>query len=137
MNCPNCGGSVPPGVNRCNKCGSFIEQAAPQQAPLQAPMAPVMAPAGAPAPAVPAGPPKSKIAAGLLGIFLGAFGVHNFYLGNIGIAVVQLLLTVFGISTICCTFGITWIIASIWGLIEGILILVGTINRDAEGRPLV
>ena len=24
---------------------------------------------------------KSKIAAGLLGIFLGAFGVHNFYLG--------------------------------------------------------
>ena len=24
---------------------------------------------------------KSKMAAGLLGIFLGAFGVHNFYLG--------------------------------------------------------
>ena len=26
-------------------------------------------------------PLKSKMAAGLLGIFLGAFGVHNFYLG--------------------------------------------------------
>lgn len=24
---------------------------------------------------------KSKMAAGLLGIFLGSFGVHNFYLG--------------------------------------------------------
>ena len=34
---------------------------------------------------------KSKIAAGLLGIFLGTFGVHNFYLGNTGKAVAQLL----------------------------------------------
>ena len=134
MNCPNCGGSVPPGVNRCNKCGSFIEQAVPQQAPQQAPMAPVMAPAGAPAPAVPAGPPKSKIAAGVLGILLGAFGVHNFYLGNIGFAVTQLLLTVV-VSWFTC--GISALAASIWGLIEGILILVGTINRDSEGRPLV
>ena len=39
---------------------------------------------------------KSKLAAGLLGIFLGCFGVHNFYLGNTGKAVAQLLLTVIG-----------------------------------------
>jgi len=25
---------------------------------------------------------------------------------------------------------------SIWGLIEGILLLVGAINQDAQGRPL-
>lgn len=37
---------------------------------------------------------KSKIAAGLFGIFLGAFGVHNFYLGYTGKAVAQLLITV-------------------------------------------
>ena len=38
------------------------------------------------------GAQKSKIAAGLLGIFLGSFGVHNFYLGYTGKAVAQLLL---------------------------------------------
>lgn len=39
---------------------------------------------------------KSKLAAGLLGIFLGGLGVHNFYLGNTGKAVAQLLLTLVG-----------------------------------------
>ena len=33
---------------------------------------------------------KSKIAAGLLGIFLGSLGVHNFYLGYTGKAIAQL-----------------------------------------------
>lgn len=48
-------------------------------------------------PVAPAGyAQKSKLAAGLLGIFLGCFGVHNFYLGNTGKAVAQLLLTVIG-----------------------------------------
>lgn len=36
---------------------------------------------------------KSKIVAGLLGLFLGTLGVHNFYLGYTGKAVAQLLLT--------------------------------------------
>ena len=133
MDCPNCGGSVPPGSSRCTKCGSYVEQAAPQQAPLQAPMAPVMAPAIAPAQPVPAGPPKSRLAAGLLGIFLGGLGVHNFYLGNIAFAVTQLLLTV-AVSWFTCF--ISAIVASIWGLIEGIMILAGGINHDGEGRPL-
>lgn len=62
---------------------------------------------------------KSKIAAGLLGIFLGCFGVHNFYLGNTGKAVAQLLLTLIG----WILLGLGPIIASIWGLVEGILIL--------------
>lgn len=76
------------------------------------------------------GPPlKSKLAAGLLGILIGAFGVHNFYLGYTGKAVAQLLLTL-----LTCGFGA--IISSIWGLIEGILILTGSINQDGQGRPL-
>lgn len=74
-------------------------------------------------------PPKSKIAAGLLGIFLGAFGVHNFYLGYTGKAIAQLLLTV-----LSC--GIFSPATYIWGLIEGILVLTGSINVDAEGNPL-
>ena len=76
---------------------------------------------------------KSKMAAGLLGIFLGCFGVHNFYLGYTGKAVGQLLLTLVG--WIAC--GIGPIAAWIWGLIEGIMILSGSIDTDAEGNDLV
>lgn len=59
-----------------------------------------------------------KIAAGLLGIFLGTLGVHNFYLGYTGKAVAQLLPTVIG-----------WIITFIrsfrqyGAFVEGIIIL--------------
>lgn len=76
------------------------------------------------------GAAKSKIAAGLLGIFLGSFGVHNFYLGYTGKAVGQLLITV-----LSC--GILSFVSAIWGLVEGILILTGSINVDAEGNYLV
>ena len=72
---------------------------------------------------------KSKIAAGLLGIFLGCFGVHNFYLGNTGKAVAQLLITVLSCFVLS-------VVSAIWGLIEGILILTGSINTDANGNAL-
>lgn len=68
---------------------------------------------------------KSKLVAGLLGIFLGAWGVHNFYLGNNSRAVIQIILTV-----------VTCGLASLWGFIEGIMILCGNINTDANGVPL-
>ncbi len=70
---------------------------------------------------------KSKIAAGLLGIFLGGFGIHRFYLGYTQIGVIQIVVTV-----LTCGLG------SIWGLVEGILILVGQdgFTTDADGRPL-
>jgi TM2 domain-containing membrane protein YozV len=69
---------------------------------------------------------KSKLVAGLLGILVGWAGVHRFYLGYTAIGVAQILVTF-----ITCGAG------AIWGLIEGILILVGsTITTDADGRPL-
>jgi len=74
---------------------------------------------------------KSKIVAGLLGIFLGAFGIHNFYLGFTGKAVAQLLMSTVGWILIIPPFA-----AGIWGFIEGIMILVGSISRDAQGVPL-
>lgn len=73
---------------------------------------------------------KSKIAAGLLGIFLGFLGVHNFYLGYNEKAVAQLLLTIL-------TCGLLSFISGIWGLIEGILILTGGITEDAYGEKLI
>jgi TM2 domain-containing membrane protein YozV len=75
---------------------------------------------------------KSKIAAGLLGIFLGCLGVHNFYLGYTGKAIAQLILTL----ALGWAFGIGIIIAGIWGLVEGIMILAGGISTDAKGVPL-
>lgn len=75
---------------------------------------------------------KSKLAAGLLGIFLGYLGIHNFYLGYTNKAVTQLLLTVIG--WVAC--GIGPIVASIWGLVDGIMILSGNINCDANGMSL-
>ena len=69
---------------------------------------------------------KSKLIAGLLGIFIGYLGIHRFYLGYIGIGIAQIAVTI-------ATCGI----GGIWGFIEGILILVGSaITTDAEGRPL-
>jgi TM2 domain-containing membrane protein YozV len=53
---------------------------------------------------------KDKVAAGLLGILLGSFGVHKFYLGEIGMGVLYLLFS--------------WtMIPGIAGLIEGIMYL--------------
>ena len=69
---------------------------------------------------------KSKMTAGLLGIFLGCIGIHNFYLGNTGRGIAQII-----VSIVTCGMG------SIWGFVEGILILTGTINTDADGNPLV
>jgi TM2 domain-containing membrane protein YozV len=71
------------------------------------------------------GEPKSKIVAGLLGIFLGSLGIHRFYLGYTTIGIIQIVVTVL-------TFGI----GGLWGFVEGILIFAGTINKDAQGRPL-
>ncbi len=72
---------------------------------------------------------KSKVAAGILGILLGSLGIHNFYLGYTGKAIAQLLITVLSCGTLA-------LISGIWGLVEGIMILVGTINTDAFGNPL-
>ena len=69
---------------------------------------------------------KSKLAAGLLGIFLGVLGIHNFYLGYTGKAVAQLILGIFCL----------WTVSGIWGLVEGVMILTGSIDRDAQGRIL-
>lgn len=72
---------------------------------------------------------KSKMAAGLLGIFLGSFGVHNFYLGYTGKAIAQLLISLLSCGTLA-------FVSYVWGLVEGIMILTGSINTDANGNPL-
>jgi TM2 domain-containing membrane protein YozV/ribosomal protein L40E len=125
--CYNCGAQADPAAAVCVKCGVAL-YAAPGAAPAGYPGA---VPGGYPG--VPPSPLKSKLVAGLLGIFLGGLGIHRFYLGYNTIGVIQILVTVVG-GIITC--GIGWLAGSIWGLVEGILILTGSINKDAQGRPL-
>ena len=68
---------------------------------------------------------KSKMAAGLLGIFLGAWGAHQFYLGDTKKGIIRIV-----VSLVTCGIG------GIWGFIEGIMILCGKITTDAQGNPL-
>jgi TM2 domain-containing membrane protein YozV len=78
------------------------------------------------------------VAAGLFGIFLGQFGVHNFYLGYTTKAVIQLVCTIVGYCLTCLGIGALIVIGiGIWGLVEGIMILCGKIDRDGQGLLLV
>ena len=110
--CISCGTQMEDSQQFCPSCGA--QQNAGQAAPTQAPATGTASTGG-----------KSKIVAGLLGLFLGAYGIHNFYLGNTGRGIAQIIVTF-----VTCGIG------GLWGFIEGILILTGSINTDADGRPL-
>ncbi len=107
--CRSCGHEIPPNAVICVNCGVPIIHGNP----------------GGPL----ATGQKSKLAAGLFGIFLGGFGVHNFYLGFTNKALAQLLISVLSCGTLA-------IVSYIWGLVEGIMILTGSVTVDAKGMPL-
>jgi TM2 domain-containing membrane protein YozV len=60
-----------------------------------------------------AGRGKDKTAAGILGILLGALGVHQFYLGSVGTGVILIAASI-------VTCGIA---GTVLGLVEGIILL--------------
>jgi TM2 domain-containing membrane protein YozV len=67
---------------------------------------------------------RSKVTAGLLGIFFGSIGLGRFYLGYTGMGVAQI--------------AVTWLtcgIGGLWPLIDAIMILTGKVP-DAQGRIL-
>ncbi|MBQ7765619.1 MAG: TM2 domain-containing protein [Lachnospiraceae bacterium] len=81
---------------------------------------------------------KQKIVAGLLGIFLGAYGAHNFYLGYTKKAIIQLVCTLVGLVLSILFIGVFVVLGiSIWALVEAIMIFTGKIATDANGNPLV
>ncbi|MBQ2667383.1 MAG: NINE protein [Clostridia bacterium] len=76
---------------------------------------------------------KSRIAAALLAFMFGYLGVHNFYMGNTGKGVAQLLIGTLG-SALC---GVGTIAAMIWSIYEGIQLLKGTVTVDGHGIPFI
>ena len=123
--CPQCGAPIDPGATECKFCGEKlavrqaaqqVQQQQPQVVVQQAtPQPQIVYQQVAPQPVYmtainPAWPIKSKMAAGLLGIFLGGIGVHKFYMGKIGMGILYLLF---------CWTGIPAIV----GFIEGIIYL--------------
>ncbi len=106
MFCTNCGSEIDDNAKVCPKCGVPVGTAQSQATQV----------AGV----------KSKVVAGLLGIFLGGLGIHKFYLGYTKEAVIMLLVSIIaGIFT----FGIASSIIGIIGIVEGILYLT---KSDAD-----
>lgn len=135
MYCKNCGSQMAPGYNYCVHCGvpsnmgdAYCDNCGkPFNGQRGINCLSCGSPTGLPAPAQPA--PKSRLVAGILGVMLGIFGVHNFYLGNTGKAVAQLLITVLSCFLLSP-------VSAVWGCVEGIFILIGRINSDGKGVPL-
>jgi len=78
--------------------------------------------------------------AGILGILVGGLGIHRFYLGYMGIGAIMAAIWLIGFILSCIGIGIIPLVGvGIWGLVEGILILVGQspFDKDAQGRPLI
>ena len=72
---------------------------------------------------------NKKLAAGLLAIFLGSFGIHKFVLGYNKPAVIMLLV---GLAGGVVTCGVATAVMSIIGLIEGIIYLTKTTDEFRE-----
>src|SRR5574344_314284 len=106
MFCRKCGKEVPEGVKYCPACGCPVDPNEAEKKTVNTD-------------GIVGG--KSRLVAGLLNIFLP--GIGRLYLGYIGIGVAQLLLCFIGVG-------------AIWSLIDGILILTGSVVQDADGNQL-
>ena len=100
------------------------EQPAPEPTPEAAAPAPAAPAPPTPAPQAPPAQPDAelrakaskKLPAGILGILLGAFGIHKFILGYTSAGIIMLLVSILSF------FLLSWVMAII-GLIEGIIYL--------------
>ena len=131
MKCEYCDNSVPSGATRCPSCGAMVS--VENQQTLQDGRVQVEQPAAhipiassytsAHVGMKPLEPleSKNKWVYILLGIFLGAFGIHNFYAGYIGRGVVKLLITIL-------SFGFLSWISWLWTIVE-----ICTVRMDSRG----
>ena len=77
---------------------------------------------------------KSRLAAGILAIMLGCFGIHNFYLNFNSRAIIQLVVSLAG-GIITC--GMATLAMEVWAFIEGIQLLSGHPSRLYDGNGVI
>lgn len=79
-------------------------------------------------------PVKSTGSAYALAILLGGFGAHNFYVGRTGVAVTQLVLTIFGLFAASASGGPTILsaIVFVWVVVD--LFLIPRFTHQANVR---
>jgi TM2 domain-containing membrane protein YozV/ribosomal protein L40E len=151
MFCRNCGKQIAPQAEFCTGCGvkpgtgkSFCFSCGAQTSELaeicvkcgvrlnNAGSAAQGATAAAPA-AVGGVSPKTRVVAGLLAFFLGTLGIHRFYAGKTGTAILMLVLAIIGYATVVFVVGGFFLAAvGIWNLIDFIMILMGKF-KDKNG----
>jgi TM2 domain-containing membrane protein YozV len=98
--------------------GEFPPPPPPPGTELPSPAEPSLVPAASTLLAAPEVKPRSRLVFILLGIFLGSFGIHNFYAGYVKRGVAQLALTL-------CTLFYGSVFTWVWALVE-----VCTVDRD-------
>ncbi len=77
---------------------------------------------------------KSRLAAGLLAVLLGVFGVHNFYLGFKSRGAIQIIVALAGGLFTC---GLATVGVVIWAFIEGVLILSASPSFIYDGNGVI
>lgn len=115
MFCKTCGAEIPDDAQRCSQCG-----ANPHAEPADTGYRKVHVPYQEKY--------KSRLVAGLLQIllgFIGLGGIGRLYLGYTTLGILQLV-----IPYATCGAGI------LWSVIDGIMILTGSVHTDAFGNPL-
>jgi TM2 domain-containing membrane protein YozV len=75
--------------------------------------------------------PKTRVIFVLLGIFLGIFGVHNFYAGYAKKGAMQLVATVL-IAIYSQIAAWLWLVVWLWAIVE-----ICTVNQEADGTQFV
>ena len=108
MYCRHCGQKLAEGALYCSGCAAPVQQKAPGK--------------------------KQWLTAGLLAMFLGVFGVHNFYLGDRSKAMTQLLVATVGGILSC---GVSTLVVGGWAVIEAIQLFSGKRSTDANGNLLI
>lgn len=75
---------------------------------------------------------KDHVAAGLLAIFLGALGIHKFYLGYNSVGFIMLGVTILGSIF---SFGLAGLVMGVIGIVEGVIYL--TTDQQTFDRTYV
>ncbi|MGN1227158.1 MAG: NINE protein [Christensenellales bacterium] len=130
MFCNNCGKEINEHSSFCANCGAKVNSV-PKQPTRQAPASVSEKQQQTSQKNVAYAEPiyenqKSQVIATILSLFLGIFGIHNFYLGKVGKGILQLILTI-------TVFGA--VITTIWAFVE-FLKIIDSRGTDKQGNKL-